>query len=58
AIEAAIRDSELTYTLGFYPDTADVDGKFHELKVLTKRKGVRLRYRKGYLALGEGTSSN
>ncbi|HEU0138118.1 MAG TPA: VWA domain-containing protein [Bryobacteraceae bacterium] len=58
AIETAIRDSELTYTLGFYPDAADMDGKFHELKVQTKRKGVRLRHRKGYLALGEGTSSN
>jgi len=44
--------------LGFYPDAADMDGKFHELKVQTKRKGVRLRHRKGYLALGEGTSLN
>jgi VWFA-related protein len=50
AIRAAIDDSEVTYTLGFYPDSDSVDEKFHDIKVHVKRKGVELRYRQGYVA--------
>jgi VWFA-related protein len=50
AIRSAIDDSEVTYTLGFYPDAKGLDSKFHDLKVQVKRSGVDLRYRKGYLA--------
>jgi VWFA-related protein len=50
AIRKAIDDSEVTYTLGFYPVSGDLDEKFHELKVKVDRKGVDVRHRKGYFA--------
>jgi VWFA-related protein len=50
AIERAVADADATYTLGFYPDADDLDGKFHNLTVKTRREGVRLRFRKGYIA--------
>jgi VWFA-related protein len=50
AVRSAVNDSAITYTLGFYPDPGGLDGKFHELNVKLKRKGVNLRYRKGYIA--------
>ncbi len=51
AIVKATEDAELTYTLGFYPASEELDGKFHELKVKVARSGVDVRYRKGYLAV-------
>lgn len=50
AIRKAVEDSEVTYTLGFYLDASSVDGKFHEIKVQSRRKGLTLRYPKGYFA--------
>lgn len=50
AIRQAIDDAEVTYTLGFYPDSNALDSKFHEVKVEVKRPGIDLRYRKGYNA--------
>ncbi|MEO7142877.1 MAG: VWA domain-containing protein [Bryobacteraceae bacterium] len=50
AIRAALDDAEVTYTLGFYPDPDTLDNKFHEVKVQVKRKGLNVRYRKGYFA--------
>ena len=43
AIRKAVEDSAVTYTLGFYIDRASIDGKFHELKVQVKRKGLSVR---------------
>ena len=57
AIRQAVEDSAVTYTLGFYIDRASIDGKFHELKVHVKRKGLKVRYPKVYLAL-EDTPGN
>ncbi len=51
AVQRAIADGQLSYTLGFYPKHGKWDGKFHELKVRVNEKGVSLRYRKGYFAL-------
>jgi len=51
AIRHAVEDSAVTYTLGFYIDSAALDGKFHELKVQVRRTGLELRYPKGYFAL-------
>ncbi|PYT17658.1 MAG: hypothetical protein DMG59_06725 [Acidobacteria bacterium] len=53
AIRKALEDSEVTYTLAFYPASQTLDGKFHELKVKVDRKGVEVRHRKGYLAAGQ-----
>jgi hypothetical protein len=36
--------------LGFYPPTARIDGKYHQLEVKVNRPGVRVLYRHGYLA--------
>ncbi len=51
AIQAAIDDGEVTYTLGFYPDSSTLDSRFHNLKVQVKRKNVEVRHRRGYLAV-------
>jgi VWFA-related protein len=53
AIRTAVDDGEVTYTLGFYPESSTLDSKFHELKVQVRRKDVEVRYRRGYLALPE-----
>jgi VWFA-related protein len=51
SIRAAIDDSKVTYTLGYYPEGAKWDGKYHNLKVEVKRPGLKVQYRKGYFAL-------
>jgi VWFA-related protein len=55
AVQHAISDAEATYTLGFYPDEENLDGRFHELKVRVKAHGTDIRYRKGYFATPEST---
>ena len=50
AIKTAVEDSEVTYTLGFYPGDIKLDGSYHSLSVKVTRKGVDLRTRKGYYA--------
>jgi hypothetical protein len=54
AIHAAVDDSQVTYTIGFYPTEEGFDGKFHKIDVDTPgRSGVKLRYRKGYFDVAE-----
>ncbi len=49
AIRDAIGDSQVTYTVGYYPASETFDGKFHKLEVkLADRSGLNIRYRKGY----------
>ena len=50
AMKTAVEDSEVTYALGFYPGDIKLDGSYHSLSVKVARKGVDLRYRKGYYA--------
>ena len=57
AIRKAVEDSVVTYTLGFYLDASSLDGKFHEIKVQSKRKGLTLRYPKGYFAYKDDAPS-
>ena len=45
-----IRDSSSYYLLGYSSSQAPTDGKFHQIKVNVKRKGVDVRARKGYWA--------
>ena len=54
AIRTALDDSEVSYTLGYYPSQGQWDGRFHTIKVQVKREGVEARYRNGYFALGGG----
>ena len=53
AIRKAVEDSAVTYTLGFYIDRDALDGKFHQVKVDVTRKGLALRYPKGYFAFAD-----
>jgi VWFA-related protein len=54
AIRDAVSDSQVTYTLGFYPSNEKYDGKFHEIKLqVPERSGLNLRYRKGYFDLAD-----
>jgi VWFA-related protein len=57
AIRRAVDDSEVTYTLGFYPGSNASDASFHELKLQVARKGLELRYRGGYRANPETQTS-
>jgi VWFA-related protein len=52
AINAALDDGRVSYTLGFYA-TSKPDNKFHSLKVQVRRKNANLRYRQDYLASGQ-----
>jgi VWFA-related protein len=51
SIRKAADDSEITYTLGFAPSDDSFDDKFHKLTVKVDRKGVDVRFRKGYFAM-------
>jgi len=46
-----IKDSSAYYLLGYTSTEAPRDGKFHEIKLSVKRKGLEVRHRKGYWAL-------
>jgi hypothetical protein len=51
SVRRAIEDTQVSYVLGFYPEESDVDGQYHELRVLVPgRRGVEVRARKGYFA--------
>lgn len=56
AIQTALDDGRITYTLGFYPESA-ADNKFHTLKVKVRRNDVTLRYRLGYVAMAQGPAN-
>ncbi|HEX4133638.1 MAG TPA: VWA domain-containing protein [Bryobacteraceae bacterium] len=49
-IRAAMGDSRHGYLLTYTPKTYGEDGSFHQIRLKTSRKGVRLRYRVGYIA--------
>ena len=57
AVRRAIDDSRVTYVLGYYPSNTNWDGKFRELKVQVKKSGVHLRFRRGYYALADPSST-
>ena len=49
AIDKAIADGDVTYTLGFYPQLSEKEIKsYHNLKVTVKRRGVSVHYPKAY----------
>lgn len=48
-IRAAYRDGRTYYLLGYVPDTERKVGKFREIGVKLRRKGLRLRHRRGYV---------
>jgi len=50
AIKDGIEDGSTYYTLGYYPENKDWDGKFRKITVKSNRSGVKLHYREGYVA--------
>ena len=50
-LKQVVRDSSAYYLLGYNSTHTAPDGKFHEIKVKTRRPGVQVRARKGYWAL-------
>jgi VWFA-related protein len=50
AIRQSVNDTQVTYTLSFYPSDVKADGAFHALSVEVARRGVEVRARKGYFA--------
>ena len=57
-IQEAVDDSELIYTLGFYPSQESQNGDWHKLKVLVDRHGVSVRYREAYFASKAATDAD
>ena len=53
AMRRAFDDGRYAYTIGFYPQHGNWNGQFRELKVKVQAAGVRLRYRRGYLAFAD-----
>jgi VWFA-related protein len=53
AIKQAMQDVRTSYQIGYYPAGQNWDGKFHKIRVVTKRKGVRLQTKTGYYAWPE-----
>jgi VWFA-related protein len=50
-LKQVVQDSSAYYLLGYNSSNTAADGKFHEIKVKTKRSGAQVRSRKGYWAL-------
>jgi hypothetical protein len=55
-VRLALDDSRDVYLLAYSPDPLPQDGAFHRIRVETARRGVRLRYRRGYYAPGGTTA--
>lgn len=59
AIQQAMDDAEVTYTLGFYPAADALDGKYHPIQVKIAKaditNGADVRYREGYVAAEAAT---
>ncbi len=51
AVARSVADGSTYYTLGFYPENKDWDGKFRRLQIKVVRQGTELRYRRGYYAV-------
>lgn len=52
-LRQAVRDSSAYYLLGYTSNDTPTDGRFHEIRVRLKRRGLNVRARKGYWALSQ-----
>jgi hypothetical protein len=52
-VRAALDDSREVYLLSYTPQQLTADGAYHRIRVTTSRRGVQLRYRRGYYAPGK-----
>ena len=51
SLRQMLKDTSAYYLLGYTSTEAPRDGKFHEIKLSVKRKGLDVRHRKGYWAM-------
>ena len=51
AIRESMEDGSTYYTLGYYPENKDWDGRFRKITVKVSRPGVKLHYRQGFFAV-------
>lgn len=51
SLRTSLNDGSTYYTLTYYPDNKDWNGKFRNIAIKTANAGVTLRYRQGYYAL-------
>lgn len=52
-MKRAFDDGRYAYTIGFYPNHGQWDGKYRKIKIQVKTAGAQLRYRVGYFAEAE-----
>lgn len=57
AIRKSIEDGSTYYTVGYYPEDKNWNGKFRKIHVKVAREGLKLRYRLGYYALDAKSTS-
>jgi len=57
AMGRAFNDGRYAYQLGFYPTHGQWNGEFRKIKIAVNGGGFHLRYRRGYLAFKEDTST-
>ncbi|HWC96376.1 MAG TPA: VWA domain-containing protein [Candidatus Sulfopaludibacter sp.] len=57
AIKQAVNDSKQSYLLTYAPPADNWDGKYHKVRVTSKRKGLRLQTRQGYYAFVDQAAS-
>jgi hypothetical protein len=50
AFDRIVTDNSTYYVLAYYPTSDRKDGKFHRIEVRTKRPGLNVRARRGYMA--------
>jgi VWFA-related protein len=57
AINQALADGQVTYSIGFYPRDPETDGTFRPVEIRADRADVQLGYRPGYFAYGGDSES-
>jgi len=57
AIALSVTEGSTYYTLGYYPEDRNWDGKFRKIEVKVKRSGLKLHHRRGYFAIDPGKAN-
>jgi VWFA-related protein len=56
AVRRTFEDARVTYTLGFYPE--NLNGSYHDLKVVVGHRHVEVKSRRGYMAAVSDVTAN
>jgi hypothetical protein len=57
AITQATGDARMSYVMAYYPNPQAFDGKYHKIRVVCSRKGVKVHSQVGYYAYGAPMAS-